>query len=88
MITAAAVKVRIRKTKQELTIPCHRHHDGFYILKLFGYAPEDYDILGQGFFNEKREFLTRQEAYWEAVRCNQHNGRRSKLGELFSEDLW
>lgn len=88
MIAAAAVKVQIKATKEELIIPCHRHSNGFYILKLFGFRPGDYKILDQGFLNEKGEFLNRQDAYWEAVRCHQYNGRRSMIGELFSEDLW
>lgn len=41
----------------------------------------------QGFMNDKGEFLTREEAYNEALKCEQIKDR-SICGDLYSEDLW
>lgn len=88
MITHAAVKFNINAN--EVIIPCHRHCDAFQIIKTL--RPDlriqckDND---QGFLNEKDEFLTRQEAWVEACRCNQIlNYEEAIPGELYSEDLW
>lgn len=44
----------------------------------------------QGFINERGEFLTREEAYIEAVDCNQIEYDKYHPGGeiLFSEDIW
>lgn len=39
-----------------------------------------------GFLNHKDEFLTREEAYREALSCGQVKSR--EIEQLFSEDLW
>lgn len=88
MITHAAVKFNVYG--KEIIIPCHRHCDAFQIIKTL--RPElrlqckDSD---QGFLNENDEFLTRQEAWVEAERCNQIPYCEEAItGELYSEDLW
>lgn len=88
MITAAAVKVQIKATGQELIIPCHRHADGFYCMKLFGYKPGDYTILGTGFLDEHRNYYNRMEAYGIAVNSGQLIPSIHDNHELYSEDLW
>ena len=88
MITEAAVKIFDKKQGKELILPCHRHWNVFYILKQVGYTPNDYDIIEQGFFNEKGEFLNRIAAKIEAKRCNQLLPHTLPHLELFSEDLW
>lgn len=87
-ICAAAVKVKIKKTGQELTIPCHRHSDGFYCMKLFGYKPDDYIILGTGFLDEHRNYYDRISAYKIAVGAGQVYPSIEVNHELYSEDLW
>lgn len=87
-ICTAAVKVKIKKTGQELIIPCHRHADGFYCLKLFGYKPDDYIILGTGFLDQHRNYYDRIAAYQIAVAANQIQFKVDSNHELFSEDLW
>lgn len=87
-ICTAAVRVLIKKNKKELIIPCHRHCDGFYILKLFGYKPDDYIILGTGFLDEHRNYYDRIEAYKIAAQAYQINPTVNGLHELYSEDLW
>ncbi len=88
MITRAAVKIKDLRQNKETIIPVHRHCDAFYILKEFGYKIKvDYKILDQGFLNEHDEFLNRQEAYYEAKRCNQITVTEFE-NCLYSEDLW
>lgn len=87
-ICAAAVRVVMKNTGQELIIPCHRHCDGFYILKLFGYKPDDYKILGTGFLDEHRNYYDRVSAYGIAVAANQVMPSIEVNHELYSEDLW
>lgn len=88
MITTAAIWIKMKDSGQDLIIPCHRHGDGFYILKLFGYKPTDYTIVNQGFLDENHQFLNRVDAYRHAVNCNQISYSPVGLHELFSEDLW
>ena len=87
-ICAAAVKVKIKKTGQELIIPCHRHADGFYCMKLFGYKPDEYIILGTGFLDQHRNYYDRVEAYRIVVAANQIKPSIEVNHELYSEDLW
>lgn len=87
-ICTAAVKVKIKKTGQELIIPCHRHADGFYCMKLFGYRPDDYTILGTGFLDQHRNYYDRYEAYKIAVSAGQIYPSVEANHELYSEDLW
>ena len=43
----AAVKIYDKRQEKEIVIPCHRHCDAFVILKEFGYAIKDYQVLAQ-----------------------------------------
>lgn len=66
-----------------------RHHDLIhrYYAMLYttaGVMPVAYE---QGFLNDKGEFLTRGEAYEEAIRCGALQPRLSSW-RLYSEDLW
>ena len=99
MITRAAVKIKFFDTDgtRDIIITCHRHCDAFQILKEFGfYKGSDYKELAQGFLNEKGEFLTRTEAYQEAVRYHQfldsyieeHINDTITPTVLYSEDIW
>ena len=42
----------------------------------------------QGFVNEHGEFMTRAQAFNEAMRCEQFTNEALAPGMLFSEDLW
>lgn len=99
MVCRAAVKVLDLRQNKELTIPCHRHCDAFYILKEFGYKKSvDYKEIAQGFLNEHDEFMTRIEAWKEAFKCSQFSEKVMEQywvdetdpipTELYSEDLW
>lgn len=93
MITRAAVKILNLHTNEEIVIPCHRHCDAFYILKVFNMRRNiDYKELAQGFLDEDGIFYTRVEA-WKHAFCN---GQLTSIPlndkyqptELYSEDLW
>lgn len=88
MITHAAVKFNV--CGKEIIIPCHRHADAYCIVHtLRPDVSTRYNQKNQGFLNERGEFLTRQEAWVEAHRCNQIlNYEEAITGELYSEDLW
>ena len=86
MVTRAAVKIFDNKQQKEIIIPCHRHCDGYYILKEFGYHWDDYTTLKQGFLDEHDNFLTRMEAAQEAIKCAQVSP--DFYGELYSEDIY
>ena len=87
MITRAAVRINI--DDKEIIIPCHRHCDSFQIIKAL--RPEwraQYHDADQGFLNEHEEFLSRKEAWDEAMRCHQIIHYTEFPGTLYSEDLW
>lgn len=90
MIVSAAVKIiDYRQDGKEIIIPCHRHHDAFYILKEFGYAPrKEYKEIEQGFLDEHDNFLNRVDAWFEAYNCNQLKEIEENCHTLYSEDLW
>ena len=103
MVCRAAVKIRVIDdcnsllNGKEITIPCHRHCDAFQILASFHMRKNiDFIELAQGFLNEHGEFLTRTEAYQEAVRCHQfldsyieeHINDTITPTILYSEDIW
>lgn len=105
MVARAAVKIDFysNQTTEEIIIPCHRHCDAFQILKDFGFKKGlHYKELAQGFLDEEGKFLTRVEAYSEAVLCGQLRPRAMTeyqiLKEqepdmalkqpLYSEDVW
>ena len=97
MITAAAVKILLKKENKEVTIPCHRHGHAYQILRDLGFQPSDFKTIKQGFidyeadpddpFNGIETFLDREEALELALK----SGRITESindRELFSEDLW
>lgn len=94
MIVAAAIKVEIKKTKNEVVLCGVRHGDVFKQLKAMGLKPTDYKTVAQGFVNNNGEFLTRGEAYIDAVNCGQipatisYAKECNKCSILFSEDLY
>lgn len=88
MIAKAAVKLYICWRNKTAVIPCHRHADAYEIMYELGYMKnKDYEILCEGFLDENDNFLTRQEAYIEAERCNQLKSEETSR-ILYSEDLW
>ena len=87
MITKAAVKILNLHTNEEMIIPCHRHCDAFYILKMFNMRRDiDYKEIEQGFLDEEDNFYNRVEAKQHAQVC--HQVEETEFNELFSEDLW
>lgn len=89
MIVKAAVKVLNLHTNEEMIIPCHRHCDAFYILKMFNMRRDiDYAELAQGFLDENDKFYNRVEAWHEAYKYRQLKMVDPSHRELFSEDLW
>ena len=88
MIEKAAVKLYINWRNKTAVIPCHRHADTYEIMYELGCVRDrDYTMLCEGFLDDKDNFLTRQEAYIEAERCNQLKSEESSH-ILYSEDLW
>lgn len=88
MIVKAAVKVLNLHTNEEMTIPCHRHCDAFYILHLFNMKQSvDYKQIEQGFLDEHGNFYNRIDAKKHAQEFNQLK-ENTRYTELFSEDLW
>lgn len=67
-----------------------RHCNAFLTLHDLGYKPRvDFEEIAQGFLNENYEFLTREEAYQEAIRCDQLlPNAEIYSNSLFSEDVW
>ena len=92
MIICAAVKFYIPATKQNVVIPCWRHHCAYEIIRDLGFKPhEGYEEVEDGFINHKNEFLNRQEAYHHAIECGQLSATvRDTINNetLFSEDLY
>ena len=87
MIVKAVVKVKMLSDNREITIPCHRHCDAFYILHEFGYKQsKDYVQIAQGFLDEHGNFYDRIAAKKHAQEC--HQIEKTDFSELFSEDLW
>ena len=92
MIVKAAVKILNLHINEEMVLPCHRHCDAFYILKLFNMRRDiDYKELAQGFLDENDKFYNRVEAWKHAwwhrqIQANEEEYYQCK--ELFSEDLW
>ena len=85
------------KLKDQITIPCHRHADAYEILNALGYRDgKEYIVVAEGFLDENDNFMTRAEAFEEALRCEQLNEtfyNREAVAAvlsriLYSEDLW
>ena len=88
MITQAAVKIFDKRQNKEIVIPCHRHCDAFYILKMFNMQRDiDYVELEQGFLDEHDNFYNRIAAKKHAQEFNQLK-ENTRCPELFSEDLY
>ena len=92
MITSACVIIHTKKEygDREITIPCHRHADAFYIIsQLLDCVEIDKPRTEQGFLTHDDRFLDRYDAMQEAIRCRQVPSDADKLcAELYSEDLW
>ena len=89
MIVKAAVMVLNLHTKKEMIIPCHRHCDAFYILKMFNMRRDiDYIELAQGFLDENDKFYNRIDAWKHALEHKQIDGEYEYPTELYSEDLY
>ena len=97
MITAAAVKILLKKENREIIIPCHRHGDAYKILKDLGFQSSDFKTVKQGFIayvvdpdkriNWIETFLDRKEALAHA-KMNRQILTSMSDDELYSEDLW
>lgn len=72
----AAVKIYDKRQEKEIVIPCHRHCDAFVILKEFGYAIKDYQVLAQGFLDANGTFYNRIDARKNAIESGQIIFRR------------
>lgn len=98
MIICAAIKIQVEGLDHPTIIPCHRHGDGFKILKDLGFKPRvEYKEIEQGFITHQGEFLDRKQAFNHAF----INGQLSQTAlwyikdhsndepyELYSEDLY
>lgn len=92
MIASACVIIHTKEEygDREITIPCHRHADAFYIIsQLLDRDEIDKPRTEQGFLTHDDRFLNRYDAMQEAIRCGQVPPGADKLcAELYSEDLW
>ena len=89
MIVKAAVMIEDLRQNSIWAIPCHRHSDAFYILKMMGYKKNiDYKEIEQGFLDEHDKFYNRVEAWHEAYKYRQLKMVDPSYHELFTEDLW
>lgn len=86
MIASSAVKILDLKQNKEIIIPCHRHHNAFYILHEFGYSRSDFKVLDDGFLDNHDNFLTRIDACAHAMECGQIPTGTIRV--IYSEDLW
>lgn len=97
MIICAAIRVRttwISDPFRQTIIPCWRHAKGYEILH--DLCPEKKLHCGaeEGFIDHNGNFLTRKEAYDEAIKCGQLSAStrwyKEDHGdtELYSEDLY
>jgi len=89
MIVKAAVQIKDLRQNTIWEIPCHRHSDAFYILKMMGYKKDiDYHEIDQGFLDENDKFYDRVSAWKHAWWHKQVEGTIDEPKELYSEDLW
>lgn len=91
MIICAAL--RLVNNKQDIVIPCHRHHNGYEILRDLVIDYHKFDII-EGFIDHQNKFLNRKEAFVHWNMCGQSSAedRQRKFKteeiELYSEDLY
>ena len=72
MIICAAIKIQVEGLDHETIVHCHRHGDGFKILKDLGYAPRTkYKEIAQGFITDEGEFVDRRAAFIHTCQCGQ-----------------
>ena len=96
MILAAAIKIKVKKTGEEVILCGARHGDVFKQYKGLGLTHDDFEEVAEGFIDHHNNFLTRSDAYDYAKLCGQVCGKiiyeREVKGlfgkELISEDLW
>jgi hypothetical protein len=92
MIASACVIIHTKEIygDREITIPCHRHADAFYIISQLLDSDEiDKPRTEQGFLTHDGTFLNRYDAMDEAIKCNQLPPyAKDECAELYSEDLW
>ena len=87
MIIASAILFHIDKTDKDVVLCGLRHADIYKQLKLLGFKPKQgYKEISQGFINDAGNFLSREEAYIQALLSGQISEKSNK--SLFSEDLW
>ena len=91
MIVCAAL--RLVNDKRDIVIPCHRHHNGYAILRDLVFDYHTFDVI-EGFIDSRNNFLNRKEALIHWNMCGQSSAedrhRKAQRGEdeLFSEDLY
>ena len=92
MIAKACVIIHTKKEygDREITIPCHRHADAFYIIsQLLDSEEIDKPRTEQGFLTHDGTFLNRYAAMQHAIACGQMFPEDAVCcAELYSEDLW
>lgn len=92
MIAKACVIIHTKQEygDREITIPCHRHADAFYIIsQLLDRDEIDKPRTQQGFLTHEEKFLDRYDAMDHAIACNQLPPEaKEACAELYSEDLW
>jgi hypothetical protein len=92
MIVCAALLIKDPVMGEEIILPCHRHGDGFALLKYFGHSKKE--VVEQGFIDHRGCFYTRAGAFQHAIECGQLSATaryfKQERGEeeLYSEDLY
>lgn len=92
MIICAALLIKDAVVGEEIILPCHRHGDGFALLKYFGHSKTE--VAEQGFIDHRGNFYTRAGAFQHAIECGQlsatarHFKQERGEEELYSEDLY
>ena len=92
MIVSACVIIHTKEEygDREITIPCDRHADAFYIIsQLLDHDEIDKPRTEQGFLTHDGTFLNRYDAMDHAIACEQLLPiDKEHCAELYSEDLW
>ena len=94
MIICAAIKIQIEGLDHTTVVPCHRHGDGFKLIRDFGIPRQKFKEIAQGFLTHKGDFLDRKTALIHADVCGQLSATHryyqedNNINELYSEDLY
>lgn len=95
MLVCSAVKLKIEKTGEEVILCGPRHHFVYEQLAGLGFKPKKgYDVLIDGFVDEKGNFMNREDAFKYAIKIGQVNANirneywKGTKVQLYSEDLW